>query len=215
MMHCVVQGESIPSIACDVGLFPDTIWNHPNNATLKALRKDMNVLFPGDQVFVPEKTVRLEKAATDKAHKFKRHGVPCQLRLQLFNVETPRADEAYCLLVDGVEQHGKANDQGVLELWIAPNAKEGVLTIGLDQARIELKFGHMDPVTEDTGLRKRLANLGYLDADADATREALLSLHRRFGLELSGQFDEPTKDLLTTCHDRHDLFPADPWLRRP
>lgn len=220
MMHTVRQGESIPSIACDAGLFPDTLWDHPRNAALKALRRDMNVLAPGDQVFVPEKTARSERAATDQAHKFKRRGVPCLVRLQLFNVETPRAGEAYRLLVDGVERQGRTSDAGVLEAWVAPNAKTGTLIIGPDQARIELKFGHMDPQTEDedAGLHKRLANLGYLDSaapvDADATRAALLSLQRRFGLAQSGRFDGPTRDVLARCHDRADLFPPDPWLQR-
>ena len=219
MMHTIVEGDSIPSIAFAAGLFPDTIWNHPQNAQLKELRQEMNVLFPGDQVYVPDKQRRVEMANTDQSHKFRRKGVPCRLRLQLFNIETPRANEDFELSIDGKAQKGSADDKGVIEIWLPPNAKQGLLKIGKDEAIIELKFGHMDPVTEIAGLQKRLANVGYPSKEppgeiTGATREALLSFQRRFQLEQSGEFDDDTKTLLARFHDRNDLFPPDPWLTR-
>jgi N-acetylmuramoyl-L-alanine amidase len=62
-----------------------TLWNHPQNANLKNTRKDPNVLFPGDFVFIPEKTLRLENCVTDKCHKFVLKGVPEILRICLLN----------------------------------------------------------------------------------------------------------------------------------
>ena len=112
-----------PSIAHSAGLFPDTIWDHPQNSDLKTLRQDMNVLFPGDSVYVPDKQQRVETAATDKKHKFRRRGVPTRLRLQLFNVETPRADEAYELTIDGAAHQGTTDAKGVIELWVPPGAQ--------------------------------------------------------------------------------------------
>ena len=47
-------GDSIPSLAKDNGFFPDTIWNHPQNAGLRSKRKSQNQLYPGDEVFIPE-----------------------------------------------------------------------------------------------------------------------------------------------------------------
>jgi hypothetical protein len=219
MMHTIVEGDSIPSLAFAAGLFPDTIWNHPQNAQLKEQRQDMNVLFPGDLVFVPDKQRRVEMADTDQLHKFRRKGVPCRLRLQLFNIETPRANEDFELSIDGRTQKGSADGAGVIEIWLPPDAKQGALKIGKDDAVIELKFGHMDPLAETAGLQKRLANVGYPMNDApgeirDSTREALLSFQRRFQLKESGEFDDPTKALLAKFHDRNDLFPPDPWLTR-
>lgn len=217
MIHLVVEGDSIPSIAYSAGLFPDTIWDHPQNSDLKTLRQDMNVLFPGDSVYVPDKQQRVETAATDKKHKFRRWGVPSRLRLQLFNVETPRADEAYELTIDGAAQQGTTDAKGVIEIWVPPGAKAGSLTIGEDNAVILLKFGHMDPLGELAGVQKRLSNLGYLCGTNpgqmdDATHEALRSFQRRFELKESGELDTETKAHLTKFHDKNDLFDPDPWL---
>lgn len=221
MMHTAVAGDSIPSIAYAAGLFPDTVWNDPQNAELKALRGDMNVLFPGDVVFVPEKKRRMETAATDQRHKFRRKGVPCKLRIQLFHVETPRANEEYEVSIEGAAQKGKADSKGIVEFWVAPNARQGTLTIGPDRTVIELRLGHMDPLTEVAGLQKRLANIGYPCGDdppgeiREATREALRSLQRRYQLKETGEFDGATRGLLDTFHDHNELFPDDPWLVRP
>jgi len=44
------QGDSIPSIAKSNGLLWKQIWEHADNAELKKLRKDPNVLCAGDVV---------------------------------------------------------------------------------------------------------------------------------------------------------------------
>ena len=53
-IHKVVQGEHLFGIARKYG-FPDwkKIWNHGQNAELKELRKNPNVLFPGDELLFP------------------------------------------------------------------------------------------------------------------------------------------------------------------
>ena len=51
----VKEGDCLSSIAFEQGFFPDTIWNHSNNAVLKEKRKDPNVLMQGDVVFVPDR----------------------------------------------------------------------------------------------------------------------------------------------------------------
>lgn len=38
--HQVGPGDCIVSIAYDNGFHPDTLWDHPENAELKALRHD-------------------------------------------------------------------------------------------------------------------------------------------------------------------------------
>ncbi len=80
--HTVSQGECIDSIALEHGFFAETIWLHPDNEELKALRKDPNVLQPGDVVVIPDLRPRTEARATEGTHRFKRKGVPGLVKLR-------------------------------------------------------------------------------------------------------------------------------------
>src|SRR6188768_4030025 len=96
----VSLGDSIPSIAQDFGHFADTIWNHANNAEIKAKRKNPNILFPGDDIFVPAIRLKDFSCATDARHSFKRKGIPAKLKIQLFLLGEPRRNEDYTLILD-------------------------------------------------------------------------------------------------------------------
>lgn len=64
--YAVKQGDCMESIAQKFGLFWEKIWNHPKNVKLNEQRKDPNVLYPGDVVFVPEKEDKEESGATEQ-----------------------------------------------------------------------------------------------------------------------------------------------------
>ena len=72
----VVQSDCIDSISFNYGFMPDTIWNHPTNAELKQKRQNPNILFPGDVVVIPDKTVKEELGTTEQRHRFRRRSVP-------------------------------------------------------------------------------------------------------------------------------------------
>jgi N-acetylmuramoyl-L-alanine amidase len=65
------QGEHLSTIAAEEG-FADfhVIFDHPNNARLGELKRDPHVLFPGDEVFVPDRENRNEPRLTDATHRF-------------------------------------------------------------------------------------------------------------------------------------------------
>src|SRR5258705_4409473 len=88
--HVVSQGECLNSIAANYGFVWKTIWNHPDNADLKAERKNPNVLYPDDVLVIPDKTIKEESAATEQTHRFKRKGVPALLKIRLLNNGQPR-----------------------------------------------------------------------------------------------------------------------------
>jgi len=85
--HTVREGECVSSIANEHGLFPDTIWNHPDNSQLKQKRKDMNLLEVGDIVEIPEKEEKEESGATEQKHRFRKKGVPAKLRMKILKVQ--------------------------------------------------------------------------------------------------------------------------------
>lgn len=206
------EGDSIPSIAFQFGFFPDTVWNHPDNSSLKSLRGNMNTLEPGDEVAIPDLALRHLDRSVDQCYRFRRKGVPAIFRLQVFQDEHPRANQPYTLIIDGVAHQGTSDDQGVIESPLPPDSREGTLRIGPDNYTIELRFGSLRPNNEIIGWRQRLNNLGYNcgepsnDLD-DLTRDAIRYFQRRMQLTETGEFDDATKARLLELHDTRQTFP--------
>ena len=202
--HTVEQGECISSIAERHGFFWRTIWNHARNAELRERRGDPNVLYPGDIVFIPEKSEKQHAGITEKRHRFRKKGVPAKLRLIVEEQDIPLANTSYILEVDGKLYEGETDAQGLLEASIDPCAKRARLKIGgLDY---ELDLGAMDPLDEDIGVQARLQNLGFYDGDLDGeigpeTKQAIAGFQRAVGLEPTAELDGPTKQKLFSWQD--------------
>ncbi len=213
--HEIKQGESVTSLSEKYGLFVETIWNHPDNAGLKEKRQNMNILMPGDFLTIPDKRLKEVKRPTGSVHKFKRKGIPALFRLQLFDIEEPRANQDYSLDIDGQKYNGKTDSRGVLEETIPTNSKKGVLVIGLKEYRLEINFGYLDPINEIAGVKKRLNNMGYdcgePDNKLDEKLQSQLRLfQKRFDLEPTGETDSQTLEKLEELHDNPKEFsPAD------
>jgi peptidoglycan hydrolase-like protein with peptidoglycan-binding domain len=193
----VAEGDCITSIAEEHGFFPDTIWNHPDNAELKRLRKDPNVLQPGDKVYIPEKdTSKTESCQTEQLHRFRRRGVPAMLKIRLLADGKPRANTAYRLVVDGQVIEGQTDGDGFVEQPLPHGAQAGELIIDNDDAteeRHQFNFGTVDPIDTEAGQRHRLADLGY---NAEDFEKAIRAYQRDHGLEVTGQADTATRDKL-------------------
>jgi N-acetylmuramoyl-L-alanine amidase len=205
--HIIQQGECLSSIASQYGFFWQQIWNDSANSKLKNLRKDPNVLKPGDKIAIPEKTVKSEQAATEGLHRFRCKGVPVSMRLVLMDAEgQPRADEPYTLDIDGYLFSGTSDADGTIECPISPCAKQGRLIVGQDgKEEYLLRLGHLDPVDEISGIQGRLENLGYSCGGIDGkmgpkTESALCAFQKRYGLEQTGNVDENTRNKLTEIH---------------
>lgn len=81
--YVVMQGECIESIAFEHGFYGESIWNDSQNAELKKVRKDHNILYPGDIIFIPDKEENHEHSNSGQRHPFRRKGVPAILRIRL------------------------------------------------------------------------------------------------------------------------------------
>jgi hypothetical protein len=196
--HTVGQGESIPSIAAGNGFFSDTIWNHPENAKLKDLRKDMNVLLAGDEVFIPEKELREESGATEQKHRFKRKGEPHKLKLVLLSMGKPRANEDYVLDIDGRLLKGKTDASGKIEQKIPGNAGSATLILRGGKEKHALSIGNLDPIDEVSGVKQRLNNLGFNCGAEDgnmneALSGALSKFQAKYNLPVTGKIDDAVR----------------------
>ena len=165
--HKIKQGDHVSRIAKQFG-FADyrTIWEDPNNAALKKLRENPNVLAPGDELFIPDKLAKKEARATGKTHRFKVKTEPLVLRVVVKNInDEPVANTPCKLQIEGKTYELTTDGNGKIEKEIPKDAENGKLVIG-DQ-EFPVKIGHLDPVDLISGFRARLNNLGYHAGDSD------------------------------------------------
>jgi hypothetical protein len=194
----VGEGESTNSLAKENGFFWKTIWDHPENAQLKSLRKDPNVLFADDDIFIPDLQLKHYDKPTEQRHRFRRKGEPCKLKLQLLKNGKPRANEAYVLNIEGTVINGTTDGEGKLEHFIPGNAKTGTLTLVKGGPAIQVRIGDLDPVDLITGVQQRLNNLNYNCRSEDGeindeTREAIRKFQAEHDLPVTGEPDSATK----------------------
>ena len=76
----------------------------------------------------------------------------------------------------------------------------------------ELQFSWLDPLDEITGAQARLQNLGYYHGDLngemnDELQEALEMFQSDFGLPVTGELDDATKQKFLAEHDEEHEFP--------
>ena len=197
----VGEGESTSSLAKKNGYFWKTIWEHGENAELKAKRKDPNVLFADDEIFLPEKELKEVSKPTEQKHKFKRKGEPCKVKVQLMKSGQPRKNEKYVLNLDGTLINGTTDGEGKLEHFIPGESRSALLLLRDGQEAIPLRLGDLDPCDQATGVQQRLNNLGFdcgsEDGEVgDVTQEAIKKFQEAYNLKVTGEADEATKNKL-------------------
>jgi len=219
------------SIAYENGFFWKTLWNLSQNASLKALRKNPNVLMTGDIVHIPDLTVRNEPGATEQTHKFVLKGVPEFLRMKIMDAQhNPRPNLQYIITIEGNSRHGTTDGTGQLKESIPPNARTGKLTFAAPlagttnpvaakiaaitgkthgprpkQQVMILQLGSLNPISAVSGIKARLANLGFYQGPVDenlddSTAKAITRFQRKKKLPMTGLADDATKALIQKIH---------------
>jgi hypothetical protein len=205
-MPKVVRGDCISSLAVDNGLMWQTIWEHPENADLRALRKEPNILMEGDEVFIPEREDGEQSGATEKKHRFRLKNSPAMLRLRVQRAGKAVADTKYTLVIDGEMRTGTTSAEGDIEEPIQPDAAFATLRLEGMLDVFDLPLGVLAPVKALMGVQQRLRNLGFNPGPADGemgdrTRRALKDFQASVGLEPTGEADDATQDKLASVHD--------------
>lgn len=205
----IAADDSIESVAYRHGHFPDTIWQHAENAGLRERRASMHVLLAGDRVFVPDIVPKSPPCATTRVHRFTRRAVPSLLRVRVMLGERPLADRP-CR----IELRGRApivlrsDGEGWVQVPVLPDAEKGRLVVELENGRelvLDLAPRALDPVDTPTGVQARLRNLGYLAGATDGAFDlptvlALARFQGEAGLDISGAADDATQAALVAAH---------------
>jgi hypothetical protein len=201
------QGDCINSIALSEGHFWETLWKHPQNLHLRNDRGNPDVLCAGDKVFLPELTLKNERGVTEKKHRFRRKGVPQHLVVQIRRDGKPVANMKYILKIEEKSVSGITDGDGWVDQPVSPDARKATLTVGTGRKALilNLRLGHLDPVSEISGLQARLRNLGYECGSisgqmTEATRDAMQAFQREQGIEQTAEPNERTRQSLQSEH---------------
>ncbi len=193
----IKQGDYLAKIAKDHGFADNSaIWDHPENAELKS-KRNQNILFPGDKVFIPERENKIEQGATEKRHCFRMKKSRLMLRIRFRDFCDRPVKNAQCTLeIDGASRQYQTDGEGLLEAQIPVDAKRGKLTFDdpkVPFGEIPLNIGHLDPIEEESGWLARLGNLGYDigpwdEVDHPMGRAAVEKFQCDHGLTVDGIF---------------------------
>jgi len=215
--YTIKQGDHLSGIADQHG-FADykKIWDHPQNADLKKKRKNPNVLFPGDQLYIPDKETKDYSKPTDQRHKFQVKTTPLKLRIKLDAFYSKPIANTPCDLSIGIDSVKVTSDgNGIVEQVIPKTAEDGKLTVHQkitvrgqsvpNDFDIPIKIGHLDPETELSGQLGRLSNLGYYRGDLEPLDDpefvsAVEEFQCDHGLTVDGDCGPQTQAKLKEVH---------------
>lgn len=214
MSYTVQSGDCMSSIAYSHGFFWQTLWNLPQNAALKAKRTNPNVLMTGDIVYIPDLQPKTQTCAANSQYQFALKGVPEKLQITLLDANhQPRPNVEYVIVIDGDARRGTSDGDGKIVEKIPPNAMKGKLTYPsppdpTGQTTKEVMFfqlGGLNPISEVSGLKARLCNLGLyrgpIDENVnDALTRAISAFQKNKGLPVTGQADDATKAQIQAIH---------------
>lgn len=202
--HTVVQGEHLSRIAARHGFALATLWDHPDNAALRRLRGNPDVLLPGDVVVIPDRELKAVASPSGAHLRFVLKRAPLMLKLAFVDLQGKPIAAARVQLRLGGAVDLVTDGDGRIEHAIDARDERGEVVLA--QGVAELRVGHLDPIDEDAGVRARLSNLGYLigpveDADdGEELRLALQEFQADHELPFTGELDDATRAKLADVH---------------
>jgi hypothetical protein len=216
VLYTVAPGDCLYSIAKAFG-FPswETIYNDPENQDFKKARPDPNVIYPSDQLVIPdlEPSTKSVACATDQNHKF-------QLKLQYFLLRVKVKDEddkpitgkKFRLEIGSNRFNGTTDGDGIVQQRIPVDATSARLWVfyGSDENDGEyllwdVGIGYLDPSDCPEGIQERLNNLGFVCGAPDGQWHegmdvAVRTFQKLAGVDETGKVDDGTVSKLKDVH---------------
>ncbi len=215
--HAIKAGESTLSLSEIHGHLAHTIWNDSGNRQLRATRREMNALAPGDQLAIPAISPKSIPVATGERYLLKRHGIPAIFRLQVVVGSEHIGSCPFLLTTDnGHILDGRTDSKGIVKVHLPAQSRSGTLEIKStgywSDILLNIQFGTVGAVEEDAGIASRLANLGMLEntggpPQPDRLAEAVARFQALNKLPVTGTKDSATSQRLFDEHD-HPLTDA-------
>jgi peptidoglycan hydrolase-like protein with peptidoglycan-binding domain len=119
----------------------------------------------------------------------------------------PLAGKAFVIEGVGDPIKGTTDGDGMVSAEVPATTPSCRIVLEEVNVRYTVLIGHLDPVAEESGVRQRLAHLGFLSSSFDRFRthppsleEGVRAYQRARGLTLTGTVDDPTRDALEKEH---------------
>lgn len=205
--HVVKQGDYLTKLAFVHGFDAFEAWSHEKNREIKAARQSMDMLAPGDIVHLPLTPKEGLPFTAGTVNKYRGKVPTVEVSLVFANVDgEPMSDEP--LVVQGgrtANGSDRTDATGKVTLVVPVTTREVTIAFTRRNESHIVRIGDLDPATEDSGVRQRLAHLGLLSeevtADPDARlAEAIRLFQVQKRLPETGTLDAETRRALTEEH---------------
>ena len=211
--HIVSSGECLSSIAKDYG-FDDwhTIYDFGENDAFRQLRPNPNLIFPGDEIKIPDKDSGSADSPADQGHKFQLSLDTTRLRIVVQDVQDqPIAGKTWKLMTDDVEMlKGTTGGDGMIDQEIPPALQELRLLVFLNGDSNppliwDLLVGHLDPLETISGDQARFNNLAFESGAVDnivgpITQGATRRFQTKYNLTVDGIIGPETRGKLKSVY---------------
>jgi hypothetical protein len=198
--YVVRQGDTLMKLAAERGLVASDVWADPKNEELRKRRPDMDVLAPGDVLYLPDPPKNWLPIAKGTTNRYKATVPKVTVHLVIQDEEGLPLADAPCVirgLGDPVERRTEAD--GGLSIEVPVLLREVSVELPDHGLVYPVRVGDLDPIEERSGVAMRLAHLGYLSRE-DVDSHAISAFQAAQGLDPTGEMDETTRAALETAH---------------
>jgi Putative peptidoglycan binding domain len=212
--YIVRQGDHLARLAYIHGFDANEVWNHDQNSELREMGRTPEILAPGDILYLPLKPKEGLSFSAGTSNRYRARVPKVKVAVVFKDGDRVLADEPYeihGLGTDGSSGQTEAkrtDSEGKVELELPVTTREVTIVFPNQNVAYEVRVGDMDPADEQSGLQKRLENLGYLPRDREGAAEAayvqgaIAHFQKEHGLATTGSVDEKTS---TVLKDEHGL----------
>ncbi len=171
--YTIQQGDTLLKIAKQFGMSSSkALYMHSSNAEFRQLRPDPNLIFPGDQITIPDDKPSVFSGLPDRRHVFvySESGAPEKelLRLALKDSDGRSVSGIRATLMMSDQSLGPIeSEEGVLEFDLTDiRERQGELQVLTEESTepshlFQLQFAHLDPIDTISGIQARCNNLGF------------------------------------------------------
>jgi hypothetical protein len=203
--YIVRQGDHLARLAHLLGFDAAKVWNDPKNAELKARRGDGHIQNPGDILYIPVEPKAALPIQRGVENRYVARIPVMETRLKLADDKGPFANEPFVLEGAGDPITGTTDGDGRLSFTHRVTTRTVTLSLPGRRRCMLLRLGDMDPLSELTGVQKRLAQLGLFHGEPngafdEATRTAVTTFQQSKGLPADGALDDATLKALEEAY---------------